>query len=200
MRSGSPAFGTPEYVLAAQASGQLARLIRVPFRSSNVTGANAVDAQAAYESGMALWGAMTAHAQLVNHAAGWLAGGLVASFEKLVIDAEMLQMMAALHDPVEVSERALALGAVEEVGPAGHFFGAAHTLERFETAFYSPLVSNWDNHETWLKRGSPTAPVRANAVWKRLLAEYEPPPLDQTVDEALVDYVERRRRHGGAPA
>jgi trimethylamine--corrinoid protein Co-methyltransferase len=200
MRSGSPAFGTPEYVLAAQASGQLARLIRVPFRSSNVTGANAVDAQAAYESGMALWGAMTAHAQLVNHAAGWLAGGLVASFEKLVIDAEMLQMMAALHDPVEVSERALALGAVEEVGPAGHFFGAAHTLERFETAFYSPLVSNWDNHETWLERGSPTAPVRANAVWKRLLAEYEPPPLDETVDEALVDYVERRRRHGGAPA
>lgn len=199
MRSGSPAFGTPEYAKAAQASGQLARHVGVPFRSSNVTAANEVDAQAAYESQMSLWGALMGGAHLVEHAAGWMHGGLTASFEKLILDAEMLQMMAAYFEPIPVDEAALALDAIREVGPAGHFFGASHTMERYETAFYAPLVSNWDNHGTWLEKGGVTARERANAIWKRLLADYEPPPLDPGIAEALDAYVARRKEEGGAP-
>ncbi|MGE0211741.1 MAG: trimethylamine methyltransferase family protein [Parvibaculaceae bacterium] len=199
MKSGAPAFGTPEYTQAAQASGQLARLIGVPFRSSNVTAANEVDAQAAYESQMSLWGCLMGGAHLIEHAAGWLGGGLTASFEKLILDAEMLQMMAAYFQPFEVSPATLALDAIREVGPAGHYFGTAHTLERYETAFYAPLVSNWDNFQTWVERGSIDATQRANAIWKQLLAEYEQPPIDPGINEALKDYMERRKREGGAP-
>ena len=139
MRSGSPAFGTPEYTKAAQASGQLARRYGLPFRSSNTTASNTVDAQAAYESEMSLWGAVMGGANLVNHAAGWLEGGLTACFEKLIIDAEMLQMMAEYLQPIVVDDASLGLDAIAEVGPGGHFFGSPHTLERYETAFYSPL-------------------------------------------------------------
>jgi trimethylamine--corrinoid protein Co-methyltransferase len=200
MRSGAPAFGTPEYAQAAQATGQLARRLGVPFRSSNATAANDVDAQAAYESAMSLWGAVMGGAHLILHAAGWLGGGLTASFEKLIIDAEMLQMMAAYLQPFEVSDQSLAFDAIREVGPAGHYFGASHTLARYETAFYSPLVSNWDNYETWRERGAETAAGRANAIWKQLLKDYQAPPLDPGVEEALKDFVERRKREGGAPA
>ena len=198
MKTGAPAFGTPEYVQAAQVSGQLARRLGLPFRSSNVTAANTNDAQAAYESQMALWGAMTGQANLIMHAAGWLGGGLTASFEKLIIDAEMLQMMAALQEPLKVDEGTLALDALREVGPAGHFFGTAHTMARYEEAFYAPLLSNWDNFDSWLERGQVTAEQRANQIWKQLLAEYEQPSLDPAIDEALADYVTRRKRdvHG----
>jgi trimethylamine---corrinoid protein Co-methyltransferase len=199
MKSGAPAFGTPEYTQAAQVSGQLARLIGVPFRSSNVTASNAPDAQAAYESGMSLWGCLMGGAHLILHAAGWLGGGLTASFEKLIIDAEMLQMMAAYFEPLEVNAETLALDAIREVGPAGHYFGAAHTLARYERAFYAPLLSNWDNYETWLERGAIDATQRANAIWKKLLADYEQPPIDPAIDEALKDYVARRKREGGSP-
>lgn len=199
MRSGAPAFGTPEYTKAAQASGQLARHIGVPFRSSNVTAANAVDFQAAYESQMAIWGALMGGAHLLNHAAGWMHGGLTASFEKLILDAEMLQMMDSYFEPVVVDEDSLALDAIREVGPAGHFFGAEHTMQRYETAFYAPMVSNWDNHGTWLERGSITAPERANTIWKSMLGSYEQPPIDPAIDEALHDYMDRRRLEGGAP-
>ncbi len=199
MKTGAPAFGTPEYTQAAQISGQLARRLRVPFRSSNVTAANTNDAQAAYESQMSLWGSLLGGAHLINHAAGWLGGGLTASFEKLIIDAEMLQMMAAYFEPPEVSEATLALDAIREVGPAGHFFGTAHTLERYETAFYTPLLSNWDNHDTWVERGSIDAVRRANQIWHQLLDEYEQPPIDPAIDEALRAYMERRKREGGAP-
>ncbi|MGL4294147.1 MAG: trimethylamine methyltransferase family protein [Aestuariivirga sp.] len=195
MKSGAPAFGTPEYTQAAQISGQLARLLGVPFRSSNVTAANDVDAQAAYESMMSLWGAITGGANLILHAAGWLNGGLTASCEKLIIDAEMLQMMAAWCDPPRVTPETLALEAVRDVGPAGHFFGTPHTLARYETAFYQPMISNWDNYDTWLERGRETAPVKASRVWKQMLASYERPPLDPAVDAALKEFVARRKRH-----
>lgn len=196
MKTGSPAFGTPEYAQAAQVSGQLARHIGVPFRSSNVTSANSNDAQAAYESMMALWGAMMGQAHMVNHAAGWLGGGLVASFEKLIIDAEMLQMMAAYMEPFQVGTADLALEAVRDVGPAGHFFGTPHTMERYESAFNAPLISNWDNYETWVERGSITAEQRANQIWKQLLNEYEQPPIDTAIDDELKDYVARAKREG----
>lgn len=194
MKSGAPAFGTPEYTQAAQASGQLARLIGVPFRSSNATAANDVDAQAAYESAMSLWGSLMGGANMVLHAAGWLGGGLTASFEKLIIDAEMLQMMAAYFEPFEVSDATLALDTIREVGPAGHFFGTPHTMERYQTAFYAPLLSNWDNHDTWIERGRIDAAARANTIWKKMLSEYEAPPIDPGTDEALRDYMDRRKR------
>lgn len=197
MKTGSPAFGTPEYTQAAQASGQLSRRLGVPYRSSNVTAANAPDAQAAYESCMSIWGAMTGHANMIKHAAGWLHGGLTASLEKLIIDAEILQMMSAWTEPLQVDESTLALDAVSEVGPGGHYFGAAHTMERYESAFYAPLLSNWDNYETWLDRGGITAEQRANQIWKQLLRNYEQPALDPAIDEALKEYVTRRKREIG---
>ena len=199
MRSGAPAFGTPEYAKAAQASGQLARLIGVPFRSSNVTAANAVDAQAAYESQMALWGSIMGGAHLIEHGAGWMHGGLTASFEKLILDAEMLQMMQAYLEPIKTDADSLGVEAILDVGAGGHFFGTAHTMSRYETAFHTPMLSNWDNYPQWLEKGSVELPARANAVWKQVLAEYEQPALDAGVLAALQDYVERRKREGGAP-
>ncbi len=199
MRSGAPAFGTPEYAKAAQASGQLARFVRVPFRSSNVTAANAVDAQAAYESQMALWGSIMGGAHLIEHGAGWMHGGLTASFEKLILDAEMIGMMQAYLEPIATDTDSLGLAAIADVGAGGHFFGTAHTMERYETAFHTPMLSNWDNYPNWLERGSVEAPQKANAVWKQLLAEYQAPALDVAVAEALGDYVARRKREGGAP-
>lgn len=199
MRSGAPAFGTPEYAQAAQISGQLARAIGVPFRSSNVTAANALDAQAAYESQFALWGALMGGAHVLEHGAGWMHGGLTASFEKLILDAEMLQMMQAYFTPPDVTPAALAEAAIAEVGPGGHFFGTAHTMDRYETAFHTPMVSNWDNYPNWLEKGAVEAPQRANAVWKQLLAEAEDPNLDPAMDEALTAFVARRKEQGGAP-
>ncbi|MFQ5785564.1 MAG: trimethylamine methyltransferase family protein [Alphaproteobacteria bacterium] len=197
MRTGAPAFGTPEYAKAVLAGGQLARHYRLPYRSSNVNASNTVDAQAAYESQMSLWAVIMGHTNLIVHGAGWLEGGLTASFEKMVIDAEMLQMMAAFLEPIEVNDDALAIDAMAEVGPGGHFFGAAHTLERYETAFYAPMVSDWRNFETWEEAGSLTATQRANAIWKQLLADYEPPPLDPAVAEELDALVTRRKAEGG---
>ena len=194
MRSGSPALGTPEYAKAALASGQIARKLGLPFRSSNTTTSNCNDAQAAYESQMSLWGSVMGGAHLVNHAAGWLEGGLTASFEKLIIDAEMLQMMAEYLRPIEISDDELALDAIAEVGPGGHHFGTAHTLQRYESAFYAPLVSSRENFESWQEAGSTDAAMRANAIWKQMLKDYEQPPLDAAIDEALVDYVERRKQ------
>ncbi len=199
MRSGAPAFGTPEYTKAAQASGQLARHIGVPFRSSNVNAANEVDAQAAYESQMALWGSLMGGAHLIEHAAGWLHGGLTASFEKLILDAEMLQMMQAYFTPIVVDDASLAVEAIRDVGAGGHFFGSDHTMSRYETAFYTPLLSNWDNHPSWLERGGVQARERANAIWKQMLTEYEQPPLDPAIDAALLAYMARRKAEGGAP-
>ncbi len=197
MKTGAPAFGTPEYAIAALAGGQLARRYRLPYRSSNANAANLVDAQAAYESGMSLWAAVMGHANVVLHAAGWLEGGLCASFEKMIIDAEMLQMMAEFVRPLEVDDDTLGLDAMAEVGPGGHFFGAAHTLARYETAFYEPMVSDWRNFETWQEDGGLSATQRANAIWKQILADYEPPPIDPGIDEALKDFIARRKAEGG---
>ena len=193
MRSGSPAFGTPEYTKAAQASGQLARRYRLPFRSSNTTASNTVDAQAAYESAMSLWGAVLGGANIVNHAAGWLEGGLTASFEKLIIDAEMLQMMAEYLQPIVVDDDSLGLDAIAAVGPGGHFFGSPHTMQRYETAFYSPLVSDWRNFETWSQDGEVDARERAHIIWRQLLEESKSPPLDPVIDEALTEFVAHRK-------
>jgi len=193
MRSGAPALGTPEYTKSAQASGQIARRLGLPFRSSNTTVSNCVDAQAAFESQMSLWGSVMGHANLVNHAAGWLEGGLTASFEKLIVDAEMLQMIAEYLRPIDVNDDELAVDAIAEVGPGGHHFGTSHTLARYESAFYSPILSNRQNYESWQEAGSDDITVRANAIWKQLLQEYEQPPLDLAIEEELVAYADKRR-------
>ena len=149
---------------------------------------------------MSIWGAVMGGAHLVKHGAGWIEGGLVASFEKLIVDAEMLQMMAEFLQPIVVDEDTLGLSAIAEVGPGGHFFGAAHTLARYETAFYAPILSDWRNFENWRLAGAKDTAQRANEIWKQLLAEYQPPPLDPAIDEALRDFVAMRKAQGGVPA
>ena len=197
MRTGSPAFGTPESVKGALASGQLARRYGLPWRSSNATASVVVDAQAAYESEMAVWGAVMGGVNLLYQGAGWLEGGLTASYEKLIMDAEILQMMSEVLQPIPVDEASLGLDAIAEVGPGGHFFGTAHTLERFETAFYRPILSDWRNYETWAEDGARTATERATGIWKQLLAEAAAPPLDPAAAEAIDAFVARRKREIG---
>ncbi len=199
MRTGSPAFGTPEYVQAQLATGQLARRVKLPWRTSNVTGSAVVDAQAAYESEMSIWGAVLGGASLLYQGAGWLEGGLTASFEKLILDAELLQQMARLLEPPRIDDAELGLDAIADVGPGGHFFGSAHTLERYESAFYQPFLSDWRNFETWQQDGARTATERANRIWKQLLAEYEAPPLDPGLVEALDDFISRRKHELTVP-
>ncbi len=193
MKTGSPAFGTPEYAQSAVASAQMARRYGVPCRSNNATGSSVVDAQAAYEGEMSIWSTVMSHTNMILHGTGWLEGGLSASLEKIILDAEMLQLMAAYLAPLEVSDSTLALEAIAEVGPGGHFFAAADTLERYESAFYTPLISDWRNFEAWHEDGAKTATQRANGVWKQLLRDYEQPPLDPAIDEALKDYMARRK-------
>jgi trimethylamine---corrinoid protein Co-methyltransferase len=199
MKSGSPAFGTPEYVKAAFGAGQLARLLGLPWRSSNATAANVPDAQSAYESQMSLWGAVFGGCNFVLHAAGWLESGLTTSYEKFILDIEMLQMFAEIFQPVGGAAADLALEAVSEVGPGGHFFGCAHTMERYRSAFYAPLVSDWRNYGTWAEDGAKTATQRATGIWQDTLARYVAPRRSPEVIEALEAYVARRTEEGGAP-
>lgn len=195
MRSGAPAFGTPENARATMAAGQLARLYKLPYRASNSSASNAVDAQAAYESEMSIWSSVMGHANLVYHGAGWMEGGLTASFEKIVLDVEMLQMMAETIKPIGINPTEIAegLAAIAAVQTGGHFFGEAHTLARYETAFYRPLVSNWQNYENWELAGAQDATRRATAIWQKALEIYQAPPLDPGVAEALEAFVARRK-------
>jgi trimethylamine--corrinoid protein Co-methyltransferase len=138
---------------------------------------------------------------LVYHAAGWLEGGLIASYEKFVMDCEVLQQIQRYFEPalVDTSPDALAVGAIAEVGPQGHFFGAAHTQSRYQTAFYAPFLSDWRNYEAWSEAGAAWTEHRANRLWKAILAEFEPPPIDDAIRDELADFVARRKREGGAP-
>ena len=197
MQSGAPAFGTPEYLQAALVGGQLARRYGLPYRSSNANASNAVDLQATYESMFSLWGAVMGGANLVMHAAGWLEGGLRASFEKMVLDADLLQMISAALEPPAVDEGALALEAIGEVGPGGHFFGAAHTRARYRDAFYTPLLSDWSNFETWHEAGRPDPADRTVSMAREFLDAYESPPIDPAIREELEDFVARRVGEGG---
>lgn len=193
MRTGSPVFGTPVFAKTTWASGQLARHYGLPFRSSLNTGSNLVDAQAAYETEMCLWSAVMGHANIIFASAGWLEGGLSGSYEKLILDAELLQLMTESMQPMEVNSDTLGFEAIREVGPGGHFFGSAHTLQRYEHAFYHPILTDTRNYETWLEQGGETAETRANRLWKQMLSEYQKPPLDPAVDDALKDFIARRK-------
>jgi trimethylamine--corrinoid protein Co-methyltransferase len=193
MKSGAPAFGTPEYVKATLAGGQIARYFKLPYRASNVNASNAVDAQATYESAMSLTACVLGHVNMVHHGLGWLEGGLTASFEKTVVDAEMIRAWAETLKPIVVDEETLAVDAIKEVAPGGHFFGSPHTLLRFETAFYGPIISDWRNYQTWELDGAKTATQRAHETYMRLIAEYEPPPMEKAVEEALQAHMARRK-------
>ncbi|MGD2173305.1 MAG: trimethylamine methyltransferase family protein [Gammaproteobacteria bacterium] len=197
MRSGSPAFGTPENSLANIAGGQLARRYGLPYRSSACNASNAVDAQATYETLMALWSSVMGHGNLIYHTAGWLEGGLVASFEKLIIDCEMLQHMSKMLEPLKIDLDEVGLEAMAEVGPGGHFFGCGHTMERYKSAFYEPFVSDWQNSESWALAGSKDATARATELWPKILEEFTPPPMDPAIRDALETYVAHRKEELG---
>ena len=198
MRTGSPAFGTPEYVKATLIGGQFARRYGIPYRSSNVNASNAPDVQAAYESQMSIWAATLAHANLTHHALGWLEGGLCASFEKFIIDAEMLQGMMEVLKPVVVDDDSLGLDAIREVGPGGHFFSAGQTMERYQSEFYQPILSDWRNFETWSEDGAVDATARAHRIYRSLLENFEPPPVNPARIEAIDRFVKIRKEQGGA--
>ena len=198
MKSGAPAFGTPEYSQATIVSGQLARKYGIPLRASNANASNAPDAQAAYESQMSLWACMLGQVNYVLHGLGWIEGGLCTSYEKIILDAEMIQMQQAFLQPIETHADALAVDAIAAVGPGSHFFGSPHTLSRYENAFYSPLLSDWSNFENWRDAGAMDATQRANKIWKKMLQDYEEPKLEAAIDDELTDFVQRRTHEGGA--
>ena len=199
MKSGSPAFGTPEFVQAAFGAGQLARHIELPWRGSAATASNAADEQSVYEYLMSAWGSILGGVNMMVHAAGWLEGGLTGSMEKYILDIEMLQTFAEIFEPLASNETDLAYDAIAAVEPGSHFFGCEHTMERYQTAFYEPLVSDWSNFGQWSDNGSLTATQRANGIWKQILQDFEAPALDQARAEELQAFIERRSAEGGAP-
>lgn len=199
MKTGAPAFGTPEYVRAMQISGQMARFYGLPWRGSNANAANAPDAQAVWESAFSLQGTCSGGANVIFHAAGWLEGGLSASYEKFIIDCEMLQQIIYAQKPIPLDTADLALEAIADVGPNGHFFGADHTQERYKTAFYNPILSDWSNYESWEEAGAVWTHDRANKTYKKILDEFEAPALDVAIHDELQAFIERRVREGGAP-
>jgi trimethylamine--corrinoid protein Co-methyltransferase len=199
MRSGAPAFGTAESVTAAIASGQLARHLGVPWRSQATSSSNTEDAQGAAESLLSLTGALLGGANIVIHAAGWQEGGLTASFEKFVLDVEVLETLVAAMQRPSLDDLDQAIEALDEVGPGGHFFGASHTMERYATAFREPFVFSRQNLGQWTEDGSHDAATRATGVWQQWLREAEQPHLDDDRRAAIDAFVARRSAEGGAP-
>ena len=198
MQSGSPTFGTPESGIGLLCTGQIARRFGLPFRSGGgLTSSQVADAQAGYEALMTMLPTFLAGANWVMHSAGWLEGGLVAGFEKFIVDVEILQMMQAEFTPLEIDEESMAFGAHEEVGHGGHFLGAAHTMERFRTCFYRPLLSSSENYERWMRGGGIDAAHRAEKIYQDTLEAYEAPPLDDAIRQELEEYVIRRRKELG---
>ena len=194
MQSGAPTFGTPEPSLVLYGVGQLARRLGVPFRSGGGLCASKIpDAQAAYEAANTLQTAALAGVNFMLHTAGWLEGGLSMGYEKFILDTDQANMIAVLLKGIDLSENAQALDAMREVGPGSHFLGAAHTRANFETAFYRSNVADNNSFEQWQQDGSLDAAQRANRIWKQMLREYEAPPLDPAIDEALVEFISRRK-------
>nr|WP_174825067.1 trimethylamine methyltransferase family protein [Ruegeria arenilitoris] len=200
MKSGAPAFGTPSHFQASLAAGQLARHLGLPWRSAAGSASNANDVQAANENQFGLWGCLMAGATVIIHSAGWLEGGLTVSFEKLVCDAEVLNMVAELCAGAQAGQAEIGFDtALCEVEPGGHFFAASQTMERYTTEFYEPHLHDYANFGTWTERGSVDANHRATAVWRNILNNFEPPTQDQPGLEAMRDFIARRTAEGGAP-
>jgi trimethylamine--corrinoid protein Co-methyltransferase len=199
MKSGAPAFGTPEHVKATLGAGQLASFIGLPWRAGGGSAANIADAQAANESQFGVWGSVLAGATVLIHAAGWLEGGLCFSLEKMITDIEILQMLAELCNATPGDADAIGFDAIAEVQPGGHFFSAQHTMSRYRTAFYEPLVADWSNYGNWTEAGSKSATERAVGVWKRTLNDFVAPASAAACAEALDEFIAKRTEAGGAP-
>ncbi|WP_099592781.1 trimethylamine methyltransferase family protein [Paramylibacter kogurei] len=203
MKSGAPAFGTPEYIRATQMTGQMARFYGLPMRSSGVCAANVPDGQAMWETSNSLWAAVQSGTNLVYHAAGWLEGGLIASPEKFVMDCEVLQHIQRYFDPsiTATTPDDIAIDAIREVGhaPGANFFAIDHTQDRYETAFYAPFASDWRNYEAWELDGGVWTAERAHKIYKDIINEFTPPPMDSAIKEELSAFVARRKSEGGAP-
>lgn len=201
MKTGAPAFGTPEYMRATQMTGQMARFYGLPMRASGSCAANVPDGQAMWETSNALWSAVQSRANVVYHAAGWLEGGLIASPAKFVMDCEVIQMIQRYFEPqtFATSPGDIALDAIKDVGSDGHFFGVQHTQDRYETAFYQPFVSDWSNYEAWALSGATWTSERAHRLWKEIVNNFEPPEMDAGCRQELTEFVERRKKEGGAP-
>lgn len=201
MKSGAPAFGTPEYIRATQMTGQLARFYDLPMRSSGVCAANVPDGQAIWETSNSLWAAVQSGTNMVYHAAGWLEGGLIASPEKFIMDCEILQQIQRYMEPEIFATTAddIALEAIAEVGGQGHFFGLQHTQDRYETAFYQPFLSDWRNFEAWDAAGAVWTAERAHHLYKEIVASFEAPHMEDSIREELEAFVARRKEEGGAP-
>ena len=201
MRSGAPAFGTPEYMRATQMTGQMARFYGLPLRSSGVCAANVPDGQSMWETSNSLWAALQSGTNMIYHAAGWLEGGLIASPEKFIMDCELLQQLQRYMEPEiwDTSPDAIALDAIREVGHSGHFFGTRHTQDRYTTAFYKPFLSDWRNYEAWEAGGAVWTPERAHLLFKDIIAGFEPPAMDAAIRDELAAFVARRKAEGGAP-
>jgi len=198
MQSGSPTFGTPESGIGLLCTGQIARHFGLPFRTGGgLTSAQVPDAQAGYEALMTMLPTFLAGANWVMHSAGWLEGGLVAGYEKFIVDLEILQMLQHEFTPLEIDEASMAFGAHEEVGHGGHFLGAMHTMERFRTCFYRPFLSSSDNYERWMRNGGNDTAARAATIWKQRLEDYEAPAIDDAVKAELEEFVVRRRAELG---
>ncbi len=201
MKTGAPAFGTPEYMRATQMTGQLCRFYNLPMRSSGVCTANVPDGQAIWETSNSLWAAVQSGTNLVYHAAGWLESGLIASPEKFIMDCEILQQIQRYMDPKITGTSCADLGfdSILEVGSEGHFFGIEHTQARYKEAFYQPFLSDWTNYEGWEAKGGTWTSERAHILFKEIINNFEVPNLDQAIHEELHDFVERRKKEGGAP-
>jgi trimethylamine---corrinoid protein Co-methyltransferase len=198
MQSGSPCFGTPESAIGLLCTGQIARHFGLPFRTGGaMTSSQVPDAQAGYEALMTLMPTFLAGANWVMHSAGWLEGGLVSGYEKFIVDIELVQMMREQFTPMEIDEASLAFDAHVEVGHGGHFLGAMHTMERFRTCFYRPMLSSSENFERWTRGGALDAAARAEQIYQKKLADYVAPPLDDSVRAELEEYVVRRRAELG---
>ncbi|WP_068306274.1 trimethylamine methyltransferase family protein [Pararhodobacter sp. CCB-MM2] len=198
MKSGAPAFGTPSHVTMQVGAGQLARFVGLPWRSAAGAASNTGDMQAALENTMGLWGGMMANATMMIHSAGWLEGGLAFGYEKFINDVEALQMLAELCTRSEADDDALGFDALAEVAPAGHFFAAQHTMARYSTAFYPPLVADLQNFGNWTAAGEKTSTERATAIWQDCLAGFTPPETGAPVEDRLARYIEAGTARGGA--
>ncbi len=199
MKSGAPAFGTPEHVQMSIGTGQLARHVGLPWRGAAGAASNTTDMQAAGETHMSLWGNLMANAGMVKHAAGWLEGGLTFGFEKFINDVEALQIIAALCMRPDASADALGWDALNEVAPGGHFFATGQTMARFETAFHPPLVADLSNYGTWEKNGAVPSDERATQIWQQVLRDFAPPPGSAERRARLAPFIARRTEQGGAP-
>ena len=194
MRSGAPCFGTPENSLALFAGAQMARYYNLPYRSGgNFTASRIPDAQAGYESAHTLLPTVQAGTNFVLHAAGWLEGGLITGYEKLILDVETLGMMARYVNGIPLTDEDFAWDAYAEAGPGQHFLGTQHTMRHYETAFYQHTVFTMDNYEKWADEGSQDSYQKATSIWKQLLKDYETPPLDEAIAEELKAFVAQRR-------